>query len=140
MPYGRIVRIGNEVRPRTVCGSPLDRAARALGLHPFEREQVIEILRRKRNRVGRPGAFQTAGDGVVALARTALVLPAETLLLYTGSGGRRSHALGGILGSMRLAEGMPAGDERDGLLVVHRHAAEGLANVLRGRERIGVAV
>ena len=140
VPYGRIVRIGNEGRCLTVCGLPLDCAARALGFHPIEREQIVEILRRKRNRVGRPGAFQTAGDGVVALARAALVLPAETLLLYTGSGGRRPHALGGIVGSMRLAESMPAGDERDGLLVVHRHAAEGLADILRGRERIRVAV
>ena len=41
---------------------------------------------------------------------------------------------------MRLAEGVAAGDQRDGLLVVHRHAAEGLADVLRGREGIGVAV
>jgi hypothetical protein len=39
-----------------------------------------------------------------------------------------------------LAEGVAAGDERDGLLVVHRHAGEGLADVARRGERIGVAV
>jgi hypothetical protein len=42
--------------------------------------------------------------------------------------------------AVRLAEGVAAGDERDGLLVVHGHAAEGLADVLGRRERIGVAV
>ena len=41
---------------------------------------------------------------------------------------------------MRLAERVPAGDERDGLLVVHRHPAERLADVARGGQRIGVAV
>jgi hypothetical protein len=39
---------------------------------------------------------------------------------------------------MRLAEGVTAGDERDGFLVVHRHAGEGFANVLGGGQRIGL--
>jgi hypothetical protein len=38
-----------------------------------------------------------------------------------------------------LAEGVATGDQRDGLLVVHRHAREGLADVAGGGERIGVA-
>ena len=41
---------------------------------------------------------------------------------------------------MGLAEGMAAGDERHRLLVVHRHAGEGLADVPRRGNRIGVAV
>ena len=41
---------------------------------------------------------------------------------------------------MGLAERVPAGNERHRLLVVHRHAAEGLANVPRGGDRIRVAV
>ena len=41
---------------------------------------------------------------------------------------------------MGLAERVPAGDERHRLLVVHRHAAEGLANVPRGGDGIRVAV
>jgi hypothetical protein len=32
-----------------------------------------------------------------------------------------------------------AGGERDGLLVVHRHAREGQPHVLRGAERVGLA-
>ncbi len=42
--------------------------------------------------------------------------------------------------AVRLAEGVAAGDERDGFLVVHGHALEGLADILGGRDRIGVAV
>jgi hypothetical protein len=41
---------------------------------------------------------------------------------------------------MALAEGVPAGDERDGLFVVHGHACKGLANVTAGGDRIRVAV
>ena len=41
---------------------------------------------------------------------------------------------------MGLAEGVTAGDQRHGLFVVHRHAGEGLADVARRGERIGVAV
>jgi hypothetical protein len=41
---------------------------------------------------------------------------------------------------MGLAEGVPTGDQRDGLLVVHRHPAEGLADVDRRGERVGVAI
>jgi hypothetical protein len=37
-----------------------------------------------------------------------------------------------------LAEGVTAGDQGDGFLVVHRHAAEGRADLLGGRERIGL--
>jgi len=45
-----------------------------------------------------------------------------------------------IGGAVRLAERVSAGDERDGLLVVHRHARERLANILGRSERIRVAV
>ena len=41
---------------------------------------------------------------------------------------------------MGLAEGVPAGDQRDRLLVVHRHPAERLADVAGRGECIGVAV
>ena len=41
---------------------------------------------------------------------------------------------------MALAEGVSAGDQGDGLFVVHRHACEGLSNVMAGSDRIRVAV
>ena len=46
----------------------------------------------------------------------------------------------GVAGAVALAERVAADDERDGLLVVHRHAGEGLADVAGGRERVRVAV
>ncbi|CAM5489497.1 hypothetical protein SGRIM119S_04434 [Streptomyces griseorubiginosus] len=41
---------------------------------------------------------------------------------------------------MGLAEGVATGDEGDGLLVVHRHAAEGLTDVAGRGQRVRVAV
>ena len=41
---------------------------------------------------------------------------------------------------VRLAEGVAAAGQRDGLLVVHGHSREGLADVPGGGQRIGVAV
>ena len=41
---------------------------------------------------------------------------------------------------MGFAEAVTAGDQRDGLLVIHRHAEERLADVLGGGERVGIAV
>ena len=48
--------------------------------------------------------------------------------------------MGGRGGAVGLAEGVTAGNERDGLFVVHRHSGECLADVLRGGERVRVAV
>src|ERR1700722_11153095 len=39
-----------------------------------------------------------------------------------------------------LAEGVPAGDQRDGLFIVHRHAPEGLADVAGGGHGVRFAV
>ncbi|MEZ4249493.1 MAG: hypothetical protein R3B99_14790 [Polyangiales bacterium] len=57
---------------------------------------------------------------------------------------RRAFRLGaderGVPGAVGLAEGVAAGDERDRLFVVHRHAREGLAHVASRLHRIGLAV
>ena len=45
-----------------------------------------------------------------------------------------------ITGAVRLAEGVAAGDQGEGLLVVHRHPAERLADVAGRGDRVGVAV
>ena len=63
--------------------------------------------------------------------------PCSSMLAAAGSGPTYLLGIGGAVG---FAEGVTAGDQRDGLFVVHRHAAEGLANVAGGCERIGIAV
>ena len=45
-----------------------------------------------------------------------------------------------IAGAVGFAEGVAAGNQRDGLLVVHRHAKERFADVLGRSDRIRIAV
>src|SRR5882757_424078 len=118
---------------------PLVRTGRALGQLPFVVEQVVEEVIAPRRRRLAPGDFRAAGDRVLALARAELADPAETLLLDAG-GFRLRTDQSGIAGAMGLAEGVTAGNQRDGLLVVHRHARERLADVPRRREGIGIAI
>src|SRR5207253_9621071 len=80
-----------------------------------------------------------AGERVGARTAVEGVLPAQALLLE-GSTLRFPTDVLGIDRTMALAEGVAPGDEGNGLLVVHRHAAEGLPDVLGGSERIRVAV
>ena len=103
-------------------------------------EQRLEEARVPRRRGVRPGALEPAGDRVGALAGVVAVAPAEALLLERGALGLGADVLVGVGGAVRLAERVPARDERDRLLVVHRHAVERLADV-RGRgERVRGAV
>ena len=131
----RVVGVRHGARAGAVLRLPLLRAGRALGQLPLVAEQVLEEvvapLRRRRG----PGDLEAAGDGVAALAGAVAALPAEALLLERrrlGFGAdvrRRARAVG-------LAERVAAGDERHRLLVVHRHAAERLADV-PARRRAG---
>jgi hypothetical protein len=61
------------------------------------------------------------------------VLPAQAHLFE-----RRGFGLGadqlGIARAVAFAEGVAAGDQRHGFLVVHRHAAESFADVAAGGE------
>src|SRR6185437_11048243 len=67
------------------------------------------------------------------------ILPAEALLL-DGCGLRLRADVVRTDRAVGLAERVAADDERRRLLVVHRHAAEGLANVACRGEGIGLAV
>src|ERR1035437_8003696 len=109
---------------------PLMRTGRALGQFPFVAEQVPEeVVAPLRWRRG-PDDFQPAADRVTAFAASIGVFPAEPLLLDGGAFGLGADILARIGCAVGLAEGVSAGDERDGLLVVHRHARERFANIL----------
>ena len=118
---------------------PLPGAGRALDQLPLVAEQHVEVAVVPLRRVGLPGAFDAAGGGVHALAGAEPVDPAQALLLDGGGFGFRTHQLR-VARAVRLAEGVAAGDERDGLFVVHRHAGEGLAHVAARGHGVGVAV
>src|SRR5262245_2748565 len=122
-----------------VLGLPLMRASRALREFPLVAEQVLEVVVAPlRGRRG-PGDFQAAGDRVSAYTCTEFVFPAKALLGDVGRFGIRA-TIGISGGSVGLAEAMAADDERHRLLVVHRHAPEGFADIPRRGDRIGVGV
>ena len=89
---------------------------------------------------GGPGALQPAGDRIAGAAGAEAVLPAEALLFQGRTLGFGTDVRVRIGSTMGLAEGVSAGNERNRLLVVHRHAAERLSNVPARGERIRVAV
>ncbi len=141
--HGRKVFLGRVMRVRDrglgALRLPLLRAGRALGQFPFELEQIVEEVVAPLGRGLRPGHFRTAGDGVGAVAGAVLALPAEALVL-DGATFRVRADQRRIAGAVRLAEGVAARDQCDGFLVVHRHAEERLADILRRRDRIRLAV
>src|SRR5208337_4816671 len=108
---------------------PLPRTARALPHLPLVAEQVVEETVVPLHRVGGPCALQTAGDRVVAFAASKGVPPAETLLLEGGTLGFGTDVLSRIGSTMGFAKGVAASDQRNGLLVIHGHAAERFPNV-----------
>ncbi len=135
----RVVGVGHGTFAHPVLRLPLVRARRALGQLPLVAEEIPEeVVAPPRGRRG-PGHLEAAGDGVASLARAVAADPPESLCLegrrlgFWTDVSRRACPMG-------LAEGVPSGDERDRLLVVHRHARERLADVTRGRHRVGVTV
>ncbi len=115
----------------------LVRAAGALRQLPLVAVQDLQVGVAPLRRRGRPHDLEPAGDGVAGVAGTEGALPAKTLLLD-----RRTLGLGADVVGTRtvgLAEGVTADDQRRGLLVVHRHPAERLADVDRGGQRIRLA-
>src|SRR5258705_9911274 len=118
---------------------PLLRAGGALRQLPFVLEQVLEEVVAPFRRCLRPGHFRATGDGVGAEAGAMLALPAEALILDRPAF-RLDANQRWIASTMGLAESVTAGDQRHGLFVVHRHAEERFANVLRSSNRIWIAV
>src|SRR5579859_6259475 len=137
MPLRRVEGIRN--RGGGAFRLKLIRTGWALGQLPFVVEQVLEEVVAPVCRRLRPGDFRSARDCVPAFACAELALPAEAHLLNGRCFGFWADELR-IASAMGLAETMSAGDERNRLLVVHRHALEGLANIDGRGERVGLAV
>ena len=121
--------IRNRSRAASILGRPLVCAGRALGQFPLITEQVFQVVVVPLSWFGGPCAFQAAGDRGGAIAVAKGVLPAEALLFNPGALGFGANVFVRIGSAVGLAEGMAAGNQREGLLVIHRHAAEGLADI-----------
>src|ERR1700722_17550088 len=107
---------------------PLLRAGRALGQLPLVSKQILEKVVAPSGGCTRPGDLQPAGDGVSRIARAEGALPADSLRLDL-AGFRLPTYMRGRARTVSLAEGVAPCNQRDRLFVIHRHAAECLANV-----------
>jgi hypothetical protein len=134
------VRVRNRAFTGAVLRLPLVRTSGTLGELPLVAEEVREeVVAPLGGRRG-PRHLETAGDRVAAVATFVAALPAEALQLEACAFWLDADMCAGIGGSMRLAEGVPSGDERHRFFVVHRHSAERLANVPGRGDGIRLAV
>src|SRR5690606_13932767 len=111
----RVMRGRRVVLGLQILRVPLPGASGALGQLPVVAEQHVEVAVVPLDRIRGPRAFDAGGDGVVALAAAVRADPAETLLGDVGALGLRAD-LGGVTATVRLAEGVATGGQRDGLL------------------------
>ncbi len=132
-------RVGDRARTRAVLGGELPRPGRALGQLPFVAVQRLQEAVVPLRRGGRPDHLEAAGDRILARTGAVRALPAQPLLFDRGALRLGAHQVG-VTGAVGLAEAVPADDQRGGLLVVHRHPAERLADVDRRGDRIGLAL
>ncbi len=139
VPGGGIVGIRHAVGAGTAAGRPLLHARGTFHQFPLVAEEDIEKAVVPAAGIGRPGPFDAAGDGIDALAGGEAALPAKALFLDRCALGFRADQ-GVVVGAVAFAEGVAAGDQCHGLLVVHRHPGEGVANVAGRGEGIGIAV
>src|SRR3954451_14952163 len=134
------MRVGNCILGFGVLRLPLVRTGGALCQLPVV---VVEVLVEPvvpLCRLVRPGALEPTGNRVATLAAAVAVLPAEALLLKGGTLRFGAHIVGSGGRAMGLAEGVTASNERDRLLVVHRHSTKGLTDVASSGQRIGITV
>ena len=137
MALQRVGRIGD--RGFGILGNPLVGSGRAFGQHPLVFEEILEVEIAPLGRRLGPGDLEAAGDRVASLAAAEVTDPSEALLLDAGRLGLGPDMTGGAC-SVALAESVAAGDQGDGLLVIHRHPGESLADIARCGQGVGVAV
>src|SRR5579872_538287 len=120
------MRIRNRAIASAILRCPLMGTSRALGQFPFVAEQIGEEVVAPLRGCLRPNDFQSAANGVTAIAFAQLVFPPEALQFDVGTLRLSAHILCGNASTVGFAEGVTASNEGDGLFIVHRHAAEGL--------------
>ena len=135
----RIVSVRHGVLGLGIRGCPLLRSGRALRQVPVVLVQVVQVPVVPLRRLVRPGTLEPARERVGAGAAAVAVLPPETLVIDGTPLGLWSEVFG-IDRTMGLADRVSADDQGDGLLVVHGHPTERLADVPGRIERARVAV
>src|SRR5690606_38815004 len=137
MSFGRVMGIWyNGIG--ALC-NPLMRTCRAFCQFPFIAEQIPEEIGAPLCRGGRPSDFQTARNGVAALACTVTAFPPQTLL-FKISGFRLVTNKCRIACTMGFTKGVAAGNECHSFFVVHGHTFKGFADIMSSCQWIRIAV
>src|SRR5215467_12907465 len=133
------MRIRHCAGAGTILRCPLMRTGRTLSQFPFILEQIFEVVVAPLRWRCSPDDFQPTADRVATFAGLEFAPPTQALLL-DGCGFRLWADQGRITGPVSLAEGVATRDQRDRFFVIHRHAAEGFANIFCCGEWIRIAV
>src|SRR5262249_51417231 len=122
-----------------ILGLPLFRSRRTGCQLPLVLEQILEEeIAPFRWRL-RPSDFRAAGDGIGSEPGSEFAFPPEALVFQSAALRLRSYQRR-VTGTVRLAKRMAAGDQGDGLFVVHGHAEERLADISSCRDRVRIAI
>ena len=143
--HGRVtdaveVRIRDGTRGSAILWLPLHCARRAAGLLPVVSKQVRQIHYRPLGWRRRPGALETRGHCVLSISFTATILPSHALLNDGLASRFWPDTIIRLVGTVCFAKGVPACNQRNRLLVIHRHTPKSFANIVRGENRVGVAI
>src|SRR5580698_1965863 len=116
--FGGIVRIGNGTIRRAVLGSPLVRTGWALHQLPLILVQIFQEVVAPLHWRGGPYHLDAAGDRIGAYAAAIGIFPTQALLLDGRTLRFGADKFARIGSAMGLAERVPAGNERNGFLVI----------------------
>ncbi len=139
MLFGWIMGIYHHIFILNILCQPLVGTGRTFDQFPFVFKQHLEISHVPLGRIGLPGAFDTAADGVAAFAPTVAAFPSQPHLFEGGRLGFRSQQRR-IAGAMAFAECVAPGHQGHGLFVVHGHPGKGFPHINPGGNRIRIAV
>src|SRR5690606_34791567 len=111
-----------------VFGNPLVGPCRGLGQLPFKLEQVFKKMIAPLSGSLCPGYFRTAGDGVRPMPCAERTLPSQPLG-FKWSAFRVRSEVARLCCAVGLSEGVSAGNQCDGFLIIHGHALERFTDV-----------
>ena len=113
------------------------RTGRAGGKLPFIFEQIVEIAIIPLDRIGGPGTFQ---PDVMVSAPLPLACVDNQPKPKASIGAPSGSGLTSASSPALHLPNVPAGDQRHGFFIIHRHAGEGFAHILCAQQRVGIAV
>mmetsp|Transcript_2538 Transcript_2538/g.5707 ORF Transcript_2538/g.5707 Transcript_2538/m.5707 type:complete len:202 (-) Transcript_2538:593-1198(-) len=138
MGFSGIMCIGNSTNTFSISGGPQFGSSRCCCKLPLISKQNVKISIIPFGWTCSPCPFQSRSNCISSLARSKLILPAETLV-FQGSSLRLDADIRWIAGSVTLSECVATSDQSHGFFVIHRHATKGFTDISSCSNRITVS-